>query len=180
MELLIGVCGGVSAFKTASLVSRLAQKGFGLTVVMTDSAQKFVGPATFSALSGREVLTNSFDLDGHPLGPHIEVARRAELFCIAPTTANLLSKAASGQADDLLSTLLLSFTGPILLAPAMNAEMWEKRVVQRNVETVKADGMHVIQPGSGWLSCRDQGAGRMAEPDQIFETIRETLSIDTI
>lgn len=180
MEIMIGVCGGVAAYKTAYLVSRLAQKGFGVTVVMTESARHFIGPATFSALSGREVLTDGFDLDGHPLGPHIELARRAELFCVAPATANLLAKAAHGQADDLLSTLLLSFTGPVLLAPAMNSEMWDKRVVQRNVEAVQADGMHIIQPGSGWLSCRDQGAGRMAEPDQIAEAIRETLQIDKI
>ena len=178
MEILIGVCGGVSAYKTAYLVSQLAQSGLGVSVVMTEAAQQFVGSATFSALSGRPVLSDRFDLDAHPLGPHIELARKADLLCIAPATANYLAKAATGMADDLLSTLLLSFTGPVLLAPAMNVEMWEKPPTQRNLQQVQQDGMRIIEPGSGWLSCRDQGTGRMAEPDQIAQAIRETLAID--
>ena len=179
MELLIGVSGGVAAYKTAHLVSRLAQEGHGVTVVMSAAAQQFVGPATFSALSGRKVLTDSFDLDDHPLGPHIELARAAELFCIAPASADLLAKAANGLADDLLSTLLLSFDGPMLMAPAMNSSMWAKPAVQRNLETLRRDGVRIIEPGAGWLSCREQGKGRMAEAEEIAEVIRQTLSADT-
>lgn len=175
MNLLIGVSGGVSAYKTAALVSRLVQDGHGVTVVMTAAAQRFVGAATFSALTGRRVLTDSFDLDDHPLGPHIELARGADLLCVAPATADLLGKAAHGLADDLLSTLLLSFTGPVLMAPAMNTEMWEKPAVRRNVAAVEADGVSIIQPGEGWLSCRDRGSGRMAEPDEIAAAIAAAM-----
>lgn len=174
-EILIGVSGGVSAYKTAALVSQLAQAGHGVSVVMTAAAQKFVGPATFSALSGRRVLTDSFDLADHPLGPHIELARTADLLCIAPATADMLAKGAHGLADDLLSTLLLAFTGPVLMAPAMNCEMWEKPAVQRNVATLVEDGVQIIQPGTGWLSCRETGTGRMAEADEIATAIAAIL-----
>ncbi|TWT90330.1 Phosphopantothenoylcysteine decarboxylase [Pseudobythopirellula maris] len=174
-EILIGVGGGVSAYKTAALVSRLAQDGHGVSVVMTEAARRFIGAATFSALTGRSVPEGSFDLAEHPLGPHIELARRADLLCIAPATADLLAKAAHGMADDLLSTLLLSFTGPVLMAPAMNTEMWSKPAVQRNVAAVGDDGVRIVSPGSGWLSCRQQGAGRMAEPDEIAAAIAAAL-----
>src|SRR5574340_358962 len=111
-ELLIGVTGGIAAYKTAMLVSQLVQAGAGVSVVMTRSATKLVGPATFAALSGRPVRTQVFDRAGHPWGSHIDLARQAEVFCVAQATANFLAKAAHGMADDLLSTLYLSFTGP--------------------------------------------------------------------
>lgn len=174
-ELLVGVSGGVSAYKTAALVSHLAQQGHGVTVVMTQSAEKFVGQATFSALSGRRVIVDSFDLTEHPLGPHIELARQADLVCLAPATADLLAKMAGGHADDLLTTLLLAFEGPLLVAPAMNTEMWQKPAVQRNLATVEQDGAQIVQPGSGWLSCREVGTGRMAEPNEIALAIDSTL-----
>jgi phosphopantothenoylcysteine decarboxylase/phosphopantothenate--cysteine ligase len=174
-EILIGVSGGVAAFKTAALVSELVQDGLGVTVVMTRAATKFVGPATFQALTGRHVVTRAFDRS-FPLGPHIELARRAELLCIAPATANVLAQAAHGLADDLLSTLLLSFTGPVLLAPAMNTEMWNKSSVARNVAQLRADGLKVIDPQAGWLSCRTQGVGRMAEPAVIKAAILAQLA----
>lgn len=174
-EILIGVTGGVAAFKTAAAVSRLVQQGVGVTVVMTDSAKQFVGPATFRALTGRPVYSEVFDDSKHPLGPHIELARAAQLLCVAPASANYLAKAAGGIADDLLSTLTLSFTGPVLVAPAMNTEMWNKPAVQRNVETLRQDGVEILGPGSGWLSCRDQGAGRMVEPEEIVAAVMKTL-----
>ena len=174
-EILIGVTGGIAAFKTAALVSELVQSGLGVTVVMTRCAQKFVGAATFRALTGRRVATRSFETDDHPLGPHIEVARQAELLCVAPATANFLAKAAHGMADDLLSTMLLSFTGPVILAPAMNKEMWAKAAVQRNVEQLRADGYHIAGPAEGWQSCRERGVGRMAEPAEIATAIRTLL-----
>lgn len=175
-EILIGVCGGVAAYKTADAVSKLVQAGHGVSVVMTDAAQKFLGPATMQALTGRRVLTDTFDQTEHPLGPHIELARAADLLCVAPATADLLGKAAGGLADDLLSTLLLSFTGPALFAPAMNTEMWEKPAVQRNVAQLRQDGGTIIGPGEGWLSCRQKGAGRMAEASEIVEAIAQVLS----
>lgn len=174
-ELLIGVSGGIAAFKTAALVSSLVQDGHGVTVVMTPAARKFIGPATFRALTGRHVAIRSFD-PHFPLGAHIELADKAKLLCVAPASANVLAKAAHGLADDLLSTLLLSFTGPILFAPAMNAAMWEKKSVQRNIETLRGDGYHIIDPGTGWQSCRRSGKGRMAEPADIQAAIERVLN----
>jgi phosphopantothenoylcysteine decarboxylase len=174
-ELIIGVSGGIAAYKTAALVSSLVQQGYGVSVVMTRSARKFIGPATFRALTGRPVVSDGFD-HHYPLGAHIELADRAELMCIAPASADILAKAACGLADDLLSTLLLSFTGPIVFAPAMNSAMWEKPSVQRNIKTLRADGFHFIDPQEGWQSCRRSGMGRMAEPADIQTAIERLLS----
>ncbi|MEM8943764.1 MAG: flavoprotein [Planctomycetota bacterium] len=170
-EIIIGVTGGIAAYKTAALVSDLVQSGIGVTVVMTRAATKFVGPATFRALTGRKVYTRIFETSEFPLGPHIELARRAQLLCVSPATAGFMAQAAHGIADDLLSTLLLSFTGPIVVAPAMNTEMWEKPAVQRNLEQIQVDGLHVVGPQEGWLSCRQKGVGRMAEPAEIKQAI---------
>jgi phosphopantothenoylcysteine decarboxylase len=174
-EIVVGVSGGIAAYKTAALVSQLVQQGCGVTVVMTASARAFVGPATFAALSGRPVYEHVFDEPDHPLGAHIELAQRGQLLCIAPATANLLAKAACGLADDLLSTLLLSFTGSVLMAPAMNCEMWEKPAVQRNVEQLRRDGIEFVDPEEGWLSCRQRGVGRMAAPEKILAAIGALL-----
>jgi phosphopantothenoylcysteine decarboxylase len=174
-EILIGVTGGIAAYKTAALVSDLVQSGVGVTVVMTRSAEKFIGRATFAALTGRPVATRSFESHEHPLGAHIQLARQAELLCVAPATANFLAKAAHGIADDLLSTLLLSFTGKVLMAPAMNKEMWAKPVVQRNVAQLVEDGVQMIGPGDGWQSCRERGLGRMSEAAEIAAAIRAAL-----
>jgi phosphopantothenoylcysteine decarboxylase/phosphopantothenate--cysteine ligase len=170
-ELLIGVTGGIAAYKTAALVSQLVQAGAGVSVVMTRSATRLVAPATFEALSGRPVGLRMFG-GGHP---HIEAAQRAELLCVAPVTANILAKAACGLADDLLSTILLAFDGPVLMAPAMNTVMWQKPAVQRNVAQLRADGILLIEPGEGRLSCGMYGPGRMAEPDTIFQAIAKRL-----
>jgi phosphopantothenoylcysteine decarboxylase len=175
-ELIIGVSGGIAAFKTAALVSSLVQDGHGVTVVMTRAARKFVGPATFRALTGRPVAIDPFDAH-FPLGAHIELAEKADLMCIAPASADLLAKAASGLADDLLSTLLLSFSGPMLLVPAMNTAMWEKKSVQRNIATLRDDGFHFVDPKSGWQSCRRQGMGRMAESADIQAAIERLLGV---
>jgi phosphopantothenoylcysteine decarboxylase len=171
-ELLIGVTGGIAAFKTAALVSRLVQAGAGVSVIMTRSAMKLVTPQTFEALTGRPVRSRIFDNGAHP---HIELAQKAELLCIAPATANILAKAACGLADDLLSTVLLAFDGPVLMAPAMNTMMWQKPAVKRNIAQLKADGVIMIDPESGYLSCGAVGAGRMAEPDIIFQAIQKKL-----
>ena len=171
-ELLIGVTGGIAAYKTAALVSQLVQAGAGVTVLMTRSATQLVAPKTFEALSGRPVWTRVFGRGAHP---HIELAVQADLLCVAPATANILAKAACGLADDLLSTVLLSFDGPVLMAPAMNSLMWAKPAVQRNVAQLRADGIVLIDPEEGYLSCGMRGPGRMAEPETIFRTITERL-----
>ncbi|HWA99470.1 MAG TPA: flavoprotein [Pirellulales bacterium] len=174
-ELIIGVTGGIAAYKTAALVSRLVQAGAKISVVMTQAAERFVGPATFAALTGRPTYREMFDATEFPLGAHIGLATRAELLCVAPATADFLAQAAHGLAHDLLSTLMLSFTGRVLMAPAMNTQMWAKPAVQRNVDQLRHDGIQIVDPEQGWLSCRQVGAGRMAEPDAIFAAIEQAL-----
>ena len=137
-ELIVGVTGGIAAFKTAALVSSLVQQGHGVSVVMTRAARKFVGPATFRALTGRPIASDVFDRGQFPLGAHIELAERGRLNGRRPASANFLAQAACGLADDLLSTLALSFEGPLLVAPAMNSAMWAKPAVQRNVKALVA------------------------------------------
>jgi phosphopantothenoylcysteine decarboxylase/phosphopantothenate--cysteine ligase len=175
-EIVLGVTGGVAAFKAAALASLLVQSGAGVTAVLTRAAKRFVGPATFAALTGRPVATRMFDPTAHPLGPHIELAARADVVVVAPATADFLARAARGAADDLLATLVLCAECPIVVAPAMNAAMWGKPAVQRNVRQVETDGLRVVPPGSGWLSCRQQGTGRMAEPGEIAAVVAQVLS----
>jgi len=170
-EIVVGVTGGVAAYKSAALVSQLVQAGAEVTVVMTAAAREFIGPVTFAALTGRPVACDSFNDPRYPLGAHIELARQAAVLCVAPATANFLAKAAHGLADDLLSTLYLAFSGTVLLAPAMNATMWQQAAVQRNVAQLRSDGVQFVDPESGWLSCRDQGTGRMAAPETIVAAI---------
>ena len=133
-----------------------------------------LGPQHF-ALTGRPVASQTFDRQ-YPLGAHIELAEKADLLCVAPASADFLAKTACGLADDLLSTLLLSFEGPIVFAPAMNTAMWEKPSVQRNIETLRRDGYHIIDPQTGWQTCRRTGKGRMAEPADIQLAIQRLLN----
>lgn len=171
-ELLIGVTGGIAAYKTAALVSRLVQAGAGVSVVMTRAATELVGPKTFEALTGRPVGVEVFGPTPHP---HIELATRAELLCVAPATANFLAKAACGLADDLLSTTYLAFAGPVVVAPAMNDRMWAQAAVQRNVARLREDGVHFVDPEEGYHSCGTGGAGRMASPEALFDVIHSIL-----
>jgi len=172
-EIVVGVTGGIAAFKTAQMVSQLVQDGYGVTVVMTEAAERFVGAATFAALTRRPVASAVFQPDQFPQGAHIELARRAELLIVAPATADFLAKAAVGLADDLLSTLYLAFSGTVVVAPAMNVEMWEKAAVQRNVTQLHADGVRFVDPAEGWLACGTRGVGRMAPIESIMAAIRE-------
>lgn len=173
-KVLVAVGGGVAAYKTAMLVSLLAQRGHAIRVVMTRASQRFVGPATFAALSGQPVVTDLFD-PSFPLGAHIELARWGDLLCVAPATAKFLAQAAAGHADDLLGTLYLCFRGPVIVAPAMNSEMWDKPAVQRNVKQLRDDGVTIIGPDEGWLSCRVAGPGRMSEPQVLVSAIDNAL-----
>jgi phosphopantothenoylcysteine decarboxylase/phosphopantothenate--cysteine ligase len=175
-EIVVGVTGGIAAYKTATLVSRLVQQGAGVTVVMTAASERFIGAATFAALTGRPVAREAFDAAHYPLGAHITLAERAELLVVAPASADFLARAAHGLADDLLATLYLAFGGQVLMAPAMNTAMWEQPAVQRNVAQLRSDGVAFVDPGSGWLSCRQVGAGRMAEPEEILTAILGLLS----
>lgn len=174
-EILLGVTGGVAAYKAADLCSKLVQQGAKVTVVMTAAAEKFIGATTFEALTNRPCYRDQFAPQEHPRGEHIGLAQRAELMIVAPATADFLAQAAHGLAGDLLSTAYLVRTCPVAMAPAMNADMWAKPAVQRNVDQLKADGVHIIVPGDGWLSCGQIGPGRMAEPAEILAAIAKQL-----
>lgn len=174
-EILLGVTGGIAAYKTADLCSKLVQQGAAVTVVMTAAAEQFIGPTTFAALTGRPVYRDLFSPIEHYRGEHIGLAQRANLMVVAPASADFLAQAAQGFAGDLLSTLVLTRTCPLLIAPAMNSDMWAKPAVQRNLAQLKADGALCIEPGSGWLSCGQVGPGRMAEPAEILLAIDDLL-----
>lgn len=175
-EILLGVCGGVAAYKAADLCSRLVQLGMKVTVIMTESAHQFIGERTFEALTSRPVYSLAFEAREHFQGEHIGLARRADLAVIAPATAQTIARLAHGMADDLLSTTLLVTTSPVLIAPAMNCDMWAKPAVQRNVKQLTNDGYQFIGPEEGWLSCGQIGAGRMADPATIVNSIEKLLS----
>ncbi len=176
-EILLGVSGGVAAYKAADLCSRMVQRGAKVSVIMTESAHRFIGATTFEALTGRPVYSDAFEAKEHCQGEHIGLARRAEIVVIAPATAQTIARLAHGMADDLLSTTVLVAIAPVLVAPAMNCDMWAKPTVQRNVAQLVADGVHIIGPGEGWLSCGQIGAGRMADPGRIIEQIEVLLTV---
>ena len=172
--ILLAVGGGIAAYKSAILCSRLVQDGHDVRTAMTASAKEFLGAATLAALSGKPVATTVFD-SNHPLGSHIELAENLDLMIVAPATANMMAKFAAGIADELISTTYLQVTCPVLLAPAMSLDMWDKPSVQRNLTQLEADGCHRVGPESGWLSCRRKGQGRMSEPDQILAAATSLL-----
>ncbi len=175
-EVLLAVTGGIAAYKTCHVVSGLVQRGCGVTVAMTEAATRFVGPVTFQALSGRRVFVSLWDADERHDHRHIQLTERADLFVVAPATANLIGKMASGIADDLVSTMALSVDSPVLLAPAMNARMWSHPAVQQNVDRLRSLGIHMIGPEAGWLSCGSSGMGRMSEPDAILDAVVKLLT----
>ncbi len=174
LEILVGLTGGISCYKTCSLVSRLVQCGAGVTVLMTESATKFVTPLTFQALSGRPVYTSSWQhIESHD-PQHISLAQRADVMVIAPCTMDLLARLAHGRADDVVSLVTAAIDRAqtaVLLAPAMNAAMWDQASTQRNVTTLEGDGYHFVGPESGWQACRAVGCGRMSEPETILKSM---------
>jgi len=173
MKILLGVGGGIAAYKSAELARLVMQRGGEVRVIMTAAACEFVQPLTFAALTGREVLTDLFAVRNAI--EHIAVAQEHELLVIAPATADLLAKLAHGLADDFLSTLYLAFTGPVVLAPAMNVNMWNHPATQANLETLRRRGHATVEPGSGYLACGMTGPGRLADPETIVQAIEEAL-----
>lgn len=169
-EILLCVTGGIACYKAADLTSRLVQAGAGVTVAMTGAARRFVTPLTFQTLSGRRVHTSLWQATDDYSAQHVALADRAELVIVAPATADILAKMACGIGDDLVSTLLLSAAGacPILLAPAMNARMWQSPATQASVARLRQWGAHLVGPVEGRLACGATGAGRMAEPADIL------------
>ena len=180
MRITLGVTGGVAAYKAAELVRRLQQDGFTVQVVMTRSAREFITPLTFAALSGQRVITDLFGgADGEAnlesAIEHIAVAQRTDLLLIAPATADILAKLTRGIADDFLSTLYLASTAPVILAPAMNVNMWNHPATQDNVATLRARGAKIVDPDEGYLACGMTGAGRLAGQEAIVTAVHEVL-----
>ena len=175
-RVVLGITGSIAAYKGADLCSKLVQGGHDVTVVMTDSATKLVGPLTFAALTGRPPATDPYKQERGLNVEHIRLADDAELFVIAPATANFIAKAAHGIADDLLTSTLLAVTCPVLIAPAMNVRMWNHKTVTRNVAICRELGYEFIQPGEGFQACGDVGAGRLAEPAEILARAEQMLA----
>ena len=176
-EVLLCVTGGIACYKAADLCSKLVQRGAGVTVAMTDSAQQFVGPVTFQSLSNRPVYSSMWQSIEYYSSQHISLTELADLMLIVPATANIIGKLANGIADDLVSTMALAATGscPILLAPAMNSRMWANPAVEANMQRLVQWGTHIIGPCEGNLACRTVGMGRMAEPADILAKATELL-----
>ena len=173
-RIVLGVTGGIAAYKACEVVSRLKKKGAQVRVVMTDHACEFVSPLTFETLSGNPANVDTFA--AHTEIGHISLAKWGELFVVAPATANILAKMACGIADDLLSTTALAMKGPVLVAPAMNANMYRHPATQANLKTLKDRGVRTVGPGSGRLACGDDDIGRMSEPEEIVQAIEAILS----
>ena len=169
--IVLGVSGGIAAYKACTLCSRLTQKGAGVRVVMTRSATKFVQPLTFQSLSRHQVYTDTFAEQDPSVIAHIDLADHADLILVAPATANIIGKLAGGIADDMLSTTLLATEAPIWMAPAMNGHMYAHPAVQDNMNKLKSWGVHFLEPGEGQLACGYVGRGRLAEPEQILERV---------
>ncbi|MFN3401693.1 MAG: bifunctional phosphopantothenoylcysteine decarboxylase/phosphopantothenate--cysteine ligase CoaBC [Ferrovibrio sp.] len=170
-RILLVVSGGIAAFKVPDLIRRLAERGVSVRCAMTKAAEQFVTPLTLAALSGEKVATDLFSLTDETEMGHIELSRDADLVVVAPATANILARMASGLADDMATTLLLATDKPVLVAPAMNVRMWHHPATQRNIEQLKADGVTFIGPNDGEMACGEYGPGRMAEPLEIVAAI---------
>jgi phosphopantothenoylcysteine decarboxylase/phosphopantothenate--cysteine ligase len=170
-KLLLCVCGGSAAYKSADLVRRLREAGATVQVAMTENAQRFVGAQTFQALSGFPVRSSLWDAQAEAAMGHIELARWADRILVAPATANTLAKLAHGFADDLVSTLCLATTAPLTVAPAMNHRMWLHPATQANIATLRARGVHIVGPDDGPLAEGESGPGRMREPLAIVSEL---------
>lgn len=174
---VLGVSGGIACYKAAELCRLLVKEGLGVVTVMTEAARQFVRPLTFEALTGRKVCTSLWDRQ-MPSGsslPHIDLSRNAALLVVAPATADIIAKFHAGIADDLLSTLFLSFEGPRLVAPAMNTAMYRHPATRRNLATLREWGVHIVGPASGDLACGETGEGRMEEPAVILRACLDLL-----
>jgi phosphopantothenoylcysteine decarboxylase/phosphopantothenate--cysteine ligase len=180
MRITMGVTGGVAAYKAAELVRLLQQDGFTVEVVMTRGAREFISPLTFAALTGQKVITDLFGNTENEANlesaiEHIAVAQRTDLLLVAPATADIIAKFARGLADDFLSTLYLASTAPVVVAPAMNVNMWNHAATQENIAKLRERGVNVVQPDEGYLACGMVGAGRLAGHQEILAAVRETL-----
>ena len=172
---VIGVSGGIACYKAVELVRLLVKDGFGVQVIMTRGAMEFVTPLTFQTLSGRPVATETFNPTQESEIGHIRLADAADLFVIAPATANVIGKIAAGIADDLLTTVLMATKAPVLIAPAMNIHMYENPILQENLRRLRRLGYHLMEPAEGYLACGYEGKGRLPEPEKIQEEVHRLL-----
>lgn len=179
-KVLLGVTGCIGAYKAAEILRGLQKAGVEVRVMMTRHATEFITPLTFEALSGQPVIVEMFDRPSHADIEHISLARWADVVLIAPATANCLAKFAHGLADDFLSTVYLSNTNPVMLAPAMNVEMWQHPATQANLAVLKARGVQIIEPGVGYQACGEVGAGRLAEPEEIVARVLAFLNSQSV
>ena len=171
-NILLGVTGGIAAYKIANLASMLKKQGANVKVIMTENACQFITPMTFETLTAQKVYTDTFDRNFEFKVDHIELGKWADVFLIAPATANVIGKLANGIADDMLTTTVLAMRCPILVSPAMNTAMFENKVVKHNIMKLRTYGMDIIMPASGHLACGDTGAGKMPEPEMLLEYIK--------
>ncbi|MCY9510163.1 bifunctional phosphopantothenoylcysteine decarboxylase/phosphopantothenate--cysteine ligase CoaBC [Paenibacillus larvae] len=178
--IILGVCGGIAAYKAAALCSKLAQAGADVYVIMTESATKFIAPLTFQTLSRNPVMIDTFDEKDTSVVSHIDLADKADLMLIAPATANMIAKMAIGLGDDMLSTTMLAATATVMVAPAMNVHMYEHPAVQENMSTLSKRGVIFVEPGSGQLACGYVGKGRLAEPEDIVAEVRRFFAEKTL
>jgi phosphopantothenoylcysteine decarboxylase/phosphopantothenate--cysteine ligase len=182
MKVGLGVCGGIAAYKACEVVRLLNDQGIRVQVVMTAAAQEFVRPLTFAALSGEKVITGLWGAGGEAPNvdsaiEHIGVAQSIEALVVAPCTADTMAKFAHGQADDFLSTLYLATPAPVIVAPTMNVQMWQHPATQENLATLRSRGVHIVEPGSGYLACGMVGEGRLAEPETIVAATLAALGM---
>jgi len=176
-EVIVCVCGGIAAYKVCDVVSKLVQRGAGVTVCMTAEAQKFVTPLTFEALSGRPVRTSTFDLSNSNDTQHISLTEKADLMLVAPATNNVIAKVAAGLTDDIVSLMVCASACPVVFAPAMNSRMWDHPIAQENFARLSRIGYRFIGPESGWLACRNVGSGRLSDPAKIVEELTRMMTI---
>jgi len=173
-KFIVALSGGIACYKTATLVSRLVQAGGDVTVLMTEAATHFIGPMTLQSLSGKPVIQSLWDAPDHHDAQHVQLARSADAMILAPASANTIAKLAGGICDNVVTTVACALPRdtPMLIAPAMNADMWANPITQRNVETLTDMlGWHTVGPETGWQACRTLGAGRMSEPEAIVEAV---------
>ena len=166
---VVGVSGGIAAYKSAYLTSALVKKGYDVHVIMTKNAQEFVSALTFETISGNAAITDTFERNDEYDVSHVALAKKADMFIVAPATANILGKVAAGIADDMLTTTLMAAKCPVIFAPAMNTAMYEAAATKDSIKVLSTRGFHVMETGVGMLACRDEGAGRMKEPNEIIE-----------
>lgn len=175
---VLGVTGGIAAYKIASLASMLVKQHADVQVIMTENATNFITPITFETLTGNKCLVDTFDRNFQFQVEHVALAKRADIFMIAPATANVIAKVAHGLADDMLTTTFLACKKPKYIVPAMNTQMYENPITQDNLDICRRYGMHVVEPASGYLACGDTGAGKMPEPELLMEYIMQELAFE--